>query len=362
MSAGSLVAVVMAGGAGTRFWPMSTHERPKQLLELFGDRTLLQHSWDRVVGLIPPERVLVLTSEHLLAAVRAQLPGLPEANAIGEPCPRDTAGAVALAAHICRQRFPGSVMAVVTADHDIRPRERFHHALEAAAWGARQSGALYTFGVAPDRPATEYGYLECGAAVEVHDDVEHLELVRFKEKPDLETARGFLESERFLWNSGMFVWTVEAIWEALETHLPEHARALATVPVGPDGGVTQAALRAALEPLPRVSIDFGLMEKHHALRCLRAEFTWNDLGSWRALEREYPPGPAGNRARGRLHSLDAEGCFVFCEDADEEVALLGVHDLVVIRSQGRTLVAPRSRLGELRRLVTERILQDPADP
>ena len=231
------VAVIIAGGSGTRFWPLSTPRRPKQFLRLFGERTMLQHTFDRLRCLVPAERVLVLTAERFVPLVLEQLPQLPTANVIGEPTGRDTAAAVALAATICRTRFGNPTMVVLPADHMIEPVEAFEEAVAAAAEAARAEEALYTFGVPPTYPATGYGYLEAGQRLTGEMDgtaVERYQVLRFREKPTYSVAKEYVASGRYYWNSGMFVWTVDAIMREIKRHLPEHARLL--FPLGEEWG------------------------------------------------------------------------------------------------------------------------------
>ena len=223
----NLVVVIMAGGAGTRFWPVSTKTRPKQFLRLFGDRTLLQLSYDRLSGVVGPERVLVLTNEDFVPLVREQLPELPPENVLGEPYRRDTGAAVCLAALLARKRFGNPVIATLTADHLIGPVDLFQRTLRSAVSVAATDAVLYTFGVRPDFPSTAYGYLEIGEKIPTPGDIEHFRLKSFKEKPDRETAEEYVSSGRFLWNSGMFVWQADAILAELEHHLPDHLSAIA---------------------------------------------------------------------------------------------------------------------------------------
>ena len=347
----NLVAILMAGGAGTRFWPVSTEQRPKQFLSLFGGRSLLQESMDRLAGLVPPERILVLTSRDFVPLVREQLPEVPAHQVIGEPLRRDTAAAVALAALVTRRLFGDCVMAVLTADQKIAPEERFREILRSAAAGAEESGALYTMGVVPRFPATGYGYLRRGAPVARPDGVPHYRLLEFREKPGLETAKAFLESGEYLWNSGMFLWRTEAILGEFERLLPDHVRLLqgALEQWGTEGW--EPALQAAFEPLPRTSIDFGVMEKAGDVRMVAADFDWDDVGGWLAVEPFLEQDPAGNHFRGRLAAFEASRNTVFCEDPAESVALVGLEDVVVIRAGHRTLVAPRHRLEDVKKMV-----------
>jgi mannose-1-phosphate guanylyltransferase len=346
-----LVAVIMAGGAGTRFWPLSTEARPKQLLTLVGERSLLQQSLDRLAGLVAPERVLVLTSSRLVPAIREQLPEVPPDNVIGEPCRRDTAAAVCLGALLARARWGDPVVLTVTADHLIAPVAELQRCARSAARAARATGALYTFSIPPTYPATGYGYLELGDGAGSDDGVEHFRILRFHEKPGVEKAREYLASGRFGWNSGMFCWTASAVLGELARQLPEHLERIGEA-VTADGTPELAArLAVAFAPLTPVSVDFGVMERAADVRCVAARFEWSDVGGWLALRELMEADADGNRVRGRLHALDARGNLVFCESPGETVLLAGVEDLVVVRAGGRTLVARADRLEEIKAVV-----------
>ena len=347
-----LAVVIMAGGAGTRFWPLSTERRPKQFLRLIGARTLLQQGYDRIADLVPRERILVLTAAPFVELVREQLPELPTANVIGEPCRRDTAAATALAALLCRRRFGNPVMAVLTADHYIAPAAAFQRALVSAARGARQHPqALYTFGIRPTYPATAYGYLQLGERLPSADPVAHFRLVQFREKPNRETASDYLEAGDYCWNSGIFVWTTAAILAELTQRLPDHLAALERA-VAADGTADFASeLRRSFEPLRAISIDYAVMEHARQVHCVEATFAWSDVGGWVALADFLERDAFENAARGQLHVLDAEGNLAFCEDSREHVALVGVRDLVVVRAGDRTLVTTRTRAEDIKQLV-----------
>jgi mannose-1-phosphate guanylyltransferase len=341
----------MAGGAGTRFWPLSTKERPKQFLDLFGDRTLLQKSFDRVSNLVPPEQILVLTNSAFVSIVKEQLPEIPVENIIGEPIRRDTAAAAGLAAVLCRRRFGNPVIATLTADHLIEPVALFQKTMLSAARRAADGDALYTFGIEPTYPATGYGYLERGAQVADDDRIEHFRLLRFKEKPVLQTARQYVESGRFYWNSGMFVWTAEAILKEIEIHLPNHAKALSRAASFDQTPQWDEALKEAFESLDAVSIDFGVMEKAQNVCCVASKFSWSDVGGWQAMKSCLPQDEAGNCCRGNPMTLDAIDNVVFCEDPGETVVLIGVKDLVIVRTGTRTLITHKDRTEDLKKLV-----------
>lgn len=350
----NLVIVIMAGGAGTRFWPLSTEARPKQFLRLFDDRSLLQKSFDRIAELVPLQRILVLTNNTSVALVREDLPQIPPENIIGEPMRRDTAAAVALGAALCRRRFGNPVIATLTADHMIEPVALFQQTLRSAVRFARSSGALYTFGIQPAYPATAYGYLELGEQLADDQGINHFRLVRFKEKPDLETARHYLASKRFYWNSGMFVWTAEAILKELAKNLPQHFRSLSQA-CEFDGTPRWAeALRAGFASLEAISIDYAVMEKAAEVRCVVATFSWSDVGGWLGLREFLPCDADGNSHRGRLAVLNAVDNLVFCENSQEQVMLIGVKDLVVVRAGPKTLVVHKDQLQEIKTLLRKR--------
>lgn len=345
------VAVIMAGGTGTRFWPLSTSQKPKQFLNLFDEQSLLQKSYDRIADVISPERILVLTNAAFVSLVREQLPQIPPRNVIGEPLKRDTAAAVCLGAALCRKRFGNPLMIVLTADHLIEPLSLFQKVLVSAAQSARESGALYTMGIQPTFPAVGYGYLELGEQVEARDGIEHYRLLRIKEKPDAETASAYLASGRFLWNSGMFLWDADTIIREFEIHLPDHWATISEAVIYDDAPQWQEALLKAFERLKPISIDYGVMEKAAHVRCVRSNFSWTDLGGWLALSDFLERDPYENCCRGRILTLDASGNIVFCEHRDDLVMMVGVDDLVVVRAGARTLIARKDRVEEIRKLV-----------
>lgn len=344
----NLAAVIMAGGSGTRFWPISSDERPKQFLPLLGQRSLLQATYDRLASFLPPRQILVLTNQRYLPLARRQLPKLPKSQIIGEPLSRDTAAAVALGAALCQRLFGDCLMAVLPADHHIAPPAAFRRAILKTAAAARRHNALFTLGIPPTYPATGYGYLEEGEAL---DDDGLMRVQRFHEKPNLETAQGYLERGGFFWNSGIFLWPVQKIMEEVALHLPQHARAIYPLAQRFGRPGFAAALRRAFRDLPRLSIDFGVMEKSSAVAMARALFAWDDLGGWLSLGQYLKTDAQENAAAGRLAALEARDNLVFCENPRETVALLGVSGLVVVRAGDRTLVVPKARAQEIKQLV-----------
>jgi mannose-1-phosphate guanylyltransferase len=345
-----LVVVIMAGGIGTRFWPLSTDRKPKQFLKLFEARSLLQKSFDRGY-FVPPERILVLTNVDFVGLVREQLPDIPEQNVVGEPFRRDTAAAVCLGALLCQKRFGNPVIITLTADHLIEPVEVFRRTVLSAARLVRESGALYTLGIQPTYPATGYGYLEVGPQVADDRGIEHYQVLSFKEKPDLPTAEFYLQSGNFYWNSGMFVWTADAVLKEMEAHLPHHMESLSEAVTYDGTPEWPAALSKGFESLAAISVDFGVMEKAKKVRCVAARFSWTDVGGWLALRDYLPRDEDGNSLRGQVLILDAKENIIFCEDPEETVMLVGVDDLVIVRSGKKTLLVHKDRTEEIKKLL-----------
>jgi len=347
----NLVVAIMAGGSGTRFWPMSREDRPKQFLNLTGARTMLQVTRDRLEGLVPPERILVLTNARFRDLAREQLPELPPENIIGEPMARDTSGAVALAAALVDKKWPGAVLAILAADHTIEPASRFREVLLATAESARDEGGLYTFGIRPRHAATGYGYLELGDKIGERRGAAFHKLAAFREKPDAATAQTFLASGRHLWNSGMFVWRTADILAEIRRHLPQHFQAMQGPARAWGTAGFDAALKEAFEPLPKVSIDFGVMEKASDVRCAVADFGWNDVGGWVALEEVLPRDTHGNWTQADLLSIDSSRNIVVSEVGSHKVVCLGVEDLIVVHTPEATLVCKKSEAERIKQAV-----------
>lgn len=346
-----LYAVVMAGGSGTRFWPKSRRNFPKQLLKLHGDATMLQQTVGRVASLVPPERVLIITGADQVDGVRAQLPDVPAENVVAEPCPRDTAPCVGLAAQIIARRDPEATMIVMPADHVIRPEETFVKTVRAAVDVIdADPTAFVTFGVRPTYPETGYGYIERGELLGNPGGIALNKVVRFREKPDRATAEQFVASGNFVWNAGIFLWRARAILDALAVHKPALAASLDRVG---DAVGTPSASEVLADEFPkmeRVPIDKAVMEKAPNVRVLEVVYDWNDVGDWRALSALVPPDAGGNTVQGNVHAVDTRGSIVVSDDGGL-IATLGVDDLVIVQSGGVTLVTRKDQLDRLKSLV-----------
>ncbi len=340
--------VIMAGGGGTRFWPLSRRAQPKQFLAITGGKTLLQETWDRALLLVDgPESIVVVTSADYAKLAREQLTDLPLDNLLLEPQARNTAPCVAWASAWLEARDADSVAFVLPADHLIHDLDAFVTAARAAAATARAEPLLVTFGVPPRYPETGYGYVEIGESVEVDGagDVPVNRVVRFREKPNQETAEEYVAAGRFFWNSGMFVWATRTILNAFTEYLPEAVDAARRMLVA--GADEERA--AAYAAMPATSIDFGIMERAGNVACVRAPFDWSDVGSWAALHEVTPGDADGNVTWGRVVALDARGNLVHAPQ-QEVVALLGVEGLAVVRAGDVLLVAALDKSQDIRGL------------
>jgi mannose-1-phosphate guanylyltransferase len=346
-----LHAVVMAGGSGTRFWPKSRRNRPKQLLKLHGDATMLQQTVERIAPLTAPERTWIITGADQAEASRGQLPDLPASNVVCEPCPRDTAACVGLAATIVAAADPEATMIVMPADHVIAPAETFRKTVRAALDVIdADPTAFVTFGIRPTRPETGYGYIERGELLGQPGGIALNRVVQFREKPDAATAESFLAAGNFAWNSGIFVWRARAILDALATHKPEMAKGLERIGWALGTADEAAVIAREFPALEKIPIDKAVMEKASNVRVLEVIYDWNDVGDWRALTALVQPDEQGNTIQGRVLARDTKGSILVADDG-ALIATLGVENLVVVQSGGATLVARIDQLDKLKSLV-----------
>lgn len=350
------VAVIMAGGSGERFWPLSRQNRPKQLLRLTSpDQSLLEHSIARVAPLFERERIYVATSRLLQPIIRDSSVAAPSENVLGEPCKRNTAGALAWAAANLLAQYgeTGVTMAVLTADHIIQGEEKFLAAIKRALLAAEQDDALVTIGVVPTRPETGYGYIEIGRDEEIPAGAANGPQVypvrRFREKPEPEAAEAFVKSGRFFWNSGMFFWTLETFLREIDAASPAHGRAIRKMAEALKAGKPQDA-DEIFQSLDDISIDYALMEKTHNVRVVRAEFGWDDVGSLDAFERSRPADANGNVTEGDPVLIDTRNSIVINEAGADKmaVAAVGVSDLAVIVTSDGVLVIPKNRAQDVK--------------
>lgn len=341
----------MAGGSGTRFWPKSRRNRPKQLLRLHGDRTMIQHTVDRVAPLVPHDRVWVITGADQAEATRAQLPGLPFDHIVGEPSPRDTAACVGLAAALLLADDPDATMLVMPADHVISPTDLFLQTVSAAVEVVdHDPSALVTFGISPTRPETGYGYIERGRPDSPRNGIAVHQVVRFREKPDRPTAEAFLRAGNFVWNAGIFVWKARTILDALRQYRPGVADGIDQIASALGRDDAPQVIETVYPSIERIPIDKAVMELAPNVKVLEVQYDWNDVGDWRALSALIPPDPSGNTLDGPIHAVDTRNCIIVSDDR-KLICTLGVEDLVIVQSGDATLVARRDQLDKLKALV-----------
>lgn len=358
MSNEHLWAVIMAGGSGTRFWPQSRAESPKQLTRIVGDDTMIQATVARLQPLIPAERVLVVTTKALAEATRRQLPMLPPEQIIAEPVGCDTAPCVALAAEVVKRLDPEATMILLPADQVISPVDRFQETLAAGAVAAAD-GALVTYGLQPRFAATGYGYIHVGEARGDELGCPVNAVSSFVEKPDQATADQYLASGEYRWNSGIFTWRVDAVLRELGTHCPWLTDALAPVGEAYGSDAFDSTLEAAYLPLKKISIDYALMENAKDILVVTCDFTWDDVGSWDALYDHVDADDAGLRTRGEVITIDCANSLVV-NQGGPLVAAAGLDGITVVSTEGAVLVVPRGQ-GQLVKQVHAAIQADHPD-
>ncbi len=371
-SLGNVHAIILAGGSGTRFWPLSRETCPKQMLRIAGDDTLLRQTIMRITDLVPPENIWVVVTEDKAQDIRLHLEALgtlgKRIQLIKEPVGRNTAPAIGLAAIYLTYHSVESIMIVMPSDHVIPDKEKFLKDLKIAIAGAKENH-LVTFGIKPSRPETGYGYIKVENTSEI--DLNGLRKVEcFVEKPDLETAKKYLYDESYYWNSGIFVWRTVKILSEIHSHLPslynslKKIESLLFIPDKPDRQITQSPnhfitnrpndsmtklLNDLYSPLEPISIDYGIMERSTHVSMVPATFQWSDLGSWAALSEIIPKNEAGNILRGNAIDIGSENSTVFA--GERVVATIGLRDMVVVDTPDATLVTPKERVQEVKEIV-----------
>ncbi|TWU47330.1 Mannose-1-phosphate guanylyltransferase [Rubripirellula tenax] len=335
-----LHAVIMAGGSGTRFWPASRKLVPKQLLALSGQRTMIQSTVDRLGDLIPPERQMIVTNKILVEAVREQLPELPAANVVGEPCKRDTAPCVGLAAAMIKRTDPDGTMVVMPSDHVIASHAKFQAALAAAEKLIDEDPTrIVTFGIKPSYPAESFGYIQRADKIAA-DGVDAYKVEKFREKPDRATAESYVDAGTFFWNSGIFVWRASTILDALETNaaaMSVHLHAIADAMGRPD---FDDVLEREFTAIKGTSIDYAVMETYKNVVVIEAPFPWDDVGSWQALARLNDPDEHGNTVVGSHIGIDTKGAIIMTQPG-HTIVTIDVEDLIIVQTADATLVAPK---------------------
>jgi len=350
--ANPIYALVIAGGSGERFWPLSRRARPKQLLRLVSEKALLEETVERIDGWVPQDRILILTNIEQEAAVRDLLKDFPKENILAEPVKRDTAAAIALGAGWVALRDHTATMIVLPADHLISNREAFQETMSWAATTAEETGGLVTIGIKPTWACPGFGYIEQGEPIHLRTRADKgavHRVLRFREKPNTDLAESFLRKGNFRWNAGMFVWSVPTVLSEFNRHAPELADFISQLRAP---GQFEKVLRDRFSKLPRVSFDYAILEKADRVLVVEASFDWDDVGSWRSVAKYFKSDEHENAANCALTAVDATNNIVF-DHTGANVALLGVHNLVVVRTTDAILVCHRHQAEKIKNLISK---------
>ncbi len=347
-----LYAVILAGGRGTRFWPASRISRPKQLLKILGDRSLLQQCVARITDLAPMSNIYISANSVLKKAIRSELPLIPQGQIIAEPVGHNTAPCIGLAAHLIARHDPAAVLIVLPSDQIIEKEELFRDSLRAAAALAEKPGNVVVIGLAPTRPETGYGYIRVGDrhVLQVFG-LKIYPVQSFVEKPDLATAEQYVSAGNYYWNGGIFVWRADTVIKLVEEFLPATDRALRKIVAQAGTSGYNAALREWYPRTDSISVDYGIMEKAHNIFCVPCDVGWNDVGSWEALFEISKKGESGNVLGADAVVLDSNRNFVRVDG--KMVAWVGVNDLVVVETKDALLICDRKQSQQVSRLVQE---------
>ncbi|MBN2226239.1 MAG: mannose-1-phosphate guanylyltransferase [candidate division Zixibacteria bacterium] len=344
--------VILAGGRGERFWPLSRAERPKQLLRLISDKTMLQETIDRILPLIPVERIVVVTSEDMIDLILKEIPILKPENILAEPMGRNTCLAIGLAAEHLRRQDPRAVMAVLSADHIIKPAERLHDLIKVGADIAAADDKLITIGIDPTRPDTAYGYIKLSQLYKSVNNIQVFEVDSFTEKPKPAVAQEYYYGRKHLWNSGMFIWSVETIINAINQCQVDIGRALDEYAGHIDQSDELACRRKLYEESDGISIDFAVLENAGNVVTIKGDIIWDDVGSWNSLERYKERDQENNVIVGQVRAIDSFENTIY-NDSNGLVISLGVSDLVVVKTDDIVLVAHKTKVNEVKQLLAE---------
>jgi mannose-1-phosphate guanylyltransferase len=344
-----LYAVVMAGGRGERFWPLSSETLSKPFLPLLGEKTMIQETVERITQLIPNERILIVLSRDLFSIARKQLPEIPEKNFILEPFGRDTAACIGLASLYVEKRDKDASVVVLAADHLIKGKEAFFKTIKNSLKFLRKNDYITTIGIKPTRPETGYGYIEPGEEVENIDGESFYRVARFIEKPTPSMADQYLKTGRYCWNSGMFIWRNTTIQKSLSLYMPELWGGLMNIKQSLGSKEEEKVIEREFAKFKRISIDYGVLEKNPHVAVVPAGFDWDDVGTWTALERIYTPDESGNVVVGKHAGKDTSDCIILSQN--QMVATLGVKDLVIVQAEGKILVCHKDKAAHLKEIV-----------
>ncbi len=342
-------ALIMAGGRGERFWPMSRKRMPKQFLSLTGtDKSMIQSTVERILPLVNMEDILIATNREYKDLIREQLPDLPEENILCEPMAKNTAPCIGWGAVTARKRYGDAMMIVLPSDHLVQQRALFRGVLKSAMRTAEETGGLVTLGISPKTPDTGYGYIQYDTEEDTGFD-SVFKVKRFVEKPNLETAKEYLASGEYLWNSGMFIWKASTILKEMEEKLPGNYELLQKIEEAAGTEREEEAVEGAFALMESISIDYGIMEKAKNVYVLPSSFGWDDVGSWLAVGRINPGNDAGNVIKGDVVSVNSARCIV--QGHEKLVAMVGMEDTIVVDTPDALLICAKDSAGDIKKVL-----------
>ncbi len=341
--------LILAGGSGTRFWPLSRDKKPKQLLNLFDNNTLLEQTLERLEGLIPKKNIIILTNKLQENSVRTVAKDIPSQNIFAEPTKRDTAPAIALGIGLIAARNPAATMAVLPSDHLIQDITSFQDVLKDSFTVASETDGLVTIGIKPHWACPSYGYIERGNPAQILSSIKNTphEVSCFREKPDPQTAEAFLRQGNYTWNAGMFVWSIPTVTTELEKHTPELTSFIDMVRKSPEPNLV---IEESFEALTPISIDYALMEKATRVLNIEATFDWDDIGSWISMSQYLKPYDNENVTNHEITEVDAQRNVVFSDDKKAHIALVGVEDLIIVQTEDALLIAHKDQADSIKKL------------
>ena len=341
-----IYAVIMAGGVGSRFWPRSKKKTPKQMLQIFGENTMIQDTVSRLDGLVDSENILVITNRLQKPGICEQLPQIPSENVIEEPFGRNTAACIGLASIIIEKRDKDAVMIVLPADHIIRDKAAFHKVLKNSIEFAYKSGGLLTIGITPTRPETGYGYIQIDDK-EIGQNI--FKVFTFAEKPNYATAVRFLESGDFMWNSGMFIWRTDSILEEMKLHMPDLFDSLESIKKSFGKSDFESVLTNLYGQLKKISIDYGIMEKSNKVYLTKGSFNWSDVGSWEEVYQLSEKDSNGNSITGQVYTEMSVDSYIY--SPNKFTAVIGVENLIIINTDEALLICRRDNCQDVKKVV-----------
>ena len=347
-----ITGVIMAGGKGERFWPKSRIKMPKQFLKLYGDKTMIQQTVDRLKRLMPIENIFVVTNIDYAGLISDQIPELPTENILIEPMGKNTAACIGLAALHTERLDRDSIMVVVPSDHVIKDEETYLGVLKTAIEKAKSGNNLVTIGIKPQHPETGYGYINFKKITNeiINNNPVH-KVERFVEKPDYDTAVKYVESGDYLWNSGMFIWKTSTILNAIKEYMPQLYSALNVIKENFDSDEIEKILYEEYSKLESISIDYGIMEKAKNVYVVPGDFGWDDVGSWTSIERLYEKDENGNVIKGNVVSVDTKKCII--TGSDKLIATLGIEDVIIVDTEDALLICSKDKAQNVKEILKE---------